>query len=52
MKEIYKKPEADVICFAPAQAIALEQPGWGWEDGVFDSTPEARIIDDDDEEGR
>ena len=45
MREVYMRPELEMIAFAPSKAIALEEPGWGWEDDVF-STPEARNIDD------
>ena len=46
MKELYLSPLAEVISFAPTQAIALEEPGWGWEDNVFgESTTEARNIE-------
>ena len=51
MREVYIRPELEVIAFAPSQAIAMEQPGWGWEEDVF-STPEARNIDDEDAERR
>ncbi len=48
MKELYLCPLAEVISFMPNQAIALEEPGWGWEDDIFgESTPEARNIDED-----
>ena len=34
MKEVYMRPEAEVISFAPSKAIAYN-PGWDWEDNVF-----------------
>ena len=49
MKIVYTRPRVEVIRFAPSKAIALEQPGWDWEDNVF-STPEARIADGKDAE--
>lgn len=35
MKDVYMRPEAEVISFAPRKAIALEEPGWGWENEAF-----------------
>ena len=49
MKGTYITPQAEVVTFAPSKAIALEQPGWGWEEDVF-STPETRMIDNEDAE--
>ena len=47
MKNVYSRPVAEVISFAPSKAIAMENPDWGWEDDVFgESTPETRSIDD------
>lgn len=52
MKERYLCPRAELICFAASKAIALEEPGWGWEDDVFgESTGEARNMDDERREG-
>ena len=44
MKVVYTRPLVEVVSFAPSHAIALEQPGWGWEEDVF-STPEAKSFD-------
>ena len=46
MKDVYVRPQAELVSFAPNNAIAMEQPGWGWEDDVF-STPEAQSFTDD-----
>ena len=47
MKEVYICPFVDVICFAPNKPIALENPGWGWEDDVFgESSPEPAVYQD------
>ena len=52
MLEKYVAPEVSTICFASAKAIALNPPGWGWEDGVFDeSAPEPKGYQDDAEGG-
>ena len=52
MKDVYLRPRAEIVVFAPAKAIALEEPGWGWEDDVFgESTGEARNMDDERREG-
>ena len=50
MKEVYICPFVDVICFAPNKPIALENPGWGWEEDVF-STPEPQNINSENMEG-
>lgn len=34
MKDVYMRPEAEVISFAPSKAIAYD-PNWGWKDEVF-----------------
>ena len=46
MKEVYMRPQADVICFEPAKPIALN-PDWGYEEDVFGSTAEVLVDDDD-----
>ncbi len=46
MNNVYARPVAEIISFAPSKPIALEEPGWGWEEDVF-STTEARSFDDD-----
>ena len=52
MLEKYVAPEVSTICVASAKAIALNPPGWGWEDGVFDeSVPEPKGYQDDAEGG-
>lgn len=42
MKQLYTQPRAEVVVFAPSKAIALEEPGWGYEDDVFGSDTEAK----------
>ena len=51
MKAVYLQPQVEIVSFAPNKAIAMEEPGWGWEEDVF-STPEARNIVDEDAERR
>ena len=50
MQEVYMCPNMEIISFEPQKAIAMEQPGWGWEEDVF-STPETKVIDDKSTEG-
>ena len=50
MKKTYMSPQVDVVDFAPGKAIAMEQPGWGWEEDVF-STPEPQNINNENMEG-
>ena len=50
MKNVYVRPQAELVSFAPNNAIAMEQPGWGWEDDVF-STSEAKNFDNKTTEG-
>ena len=45
MQEVYMRPEMEVISFVPGKAIAMEQPGWGWEEDVF-STSEPKGINE------
>ena len=42
MKELYVRPLAELVSFAPAMPIALEEPGWGWKDDVFGSVTETK----------
>ena len=49
MQEVYMRPDLEIVSFAPSKAIALEQPGWEWEDNIF-SAPEARNVDGKDAE--
>ena len=44
VKEVYMRPNLEIISFEPQKAIATEQPGWGWEEDVF-STPETKGFD-------
>ena len=50
MKTVYVRPQVEAVRFAPDKPIAMEQPGWGWEDDVF-STPEAKGFSDKTTEG-
>lgn len=42
MENVYLRPVVEVISFAPSKAIAMDDPGWGWEDDVFGSTAETK----------
>ena len=54
MKEMYMCPQAELVCFAPASAIAIGwNPDWGFEDNIFGdgdgaSTQEIPTLGDDD----
>ena len=49
MKNMYVRPQVDLVSFASDNAIAMDHE-WGWEDDVF-STPESRKLDNENTEG-
>lgn len=50
MKEVYMRPEAEVISFAPSKAIALENPGWEWDEDAFSPQEVNTVSDENDYE--
>ena len=52
MKEVYMRPEAEVISFAPSKAIALENPGWEWDEDAFSPQEVNTVSDENDYERR
>ena len=52
MKEVYMRPNLEIISFAPQKAIAAGwSPDWGYEDDIFgESVPEAKSLGTDDAE--